>query len=52
MKPRGQTVIGDGFDGFDRNVAEKMPKIRKEEESPLSISRRGAPSPSAKFLGR
>ncbi len=36
MKPRGQTVIGDGFDGFDRNVAEKMPKIRKEEESPLS----------------
>ena len=37
MKPRGQTVIGDGFDGFDRNVAEKMPKIRKEEESPLSI---------------
>jgi chromosome segregation ATPase len=35
MKPRGQTVIGDGFDGFDRNVAEKMPKIRKEE-FPLS----------------
>ncbi len=38
MKPRGQTIIGDGFDGFDRNVAEKMPKIRKEEEvsSPAS----------------
>jgi DNA repair exonuclease SbcCD ATPase subunit len=36
MKPRGQAVIGDGFDGFDRNVAEKMPKIRKEEESPPS----------------
>ncbi len=34
MKPRGQTVMGDGFDGFDRNVAEKMPKIRKEEELP------------------
>jgi chromosome segregation ATPase len=32
MKPRGQTIMGDGFDGFDRNVAEKMPKIRKEEE--------------------
>jgi len=37
MKLRGQTVVGDGFDGFDRNVAEKMPKIRKEEESPLSV---------------
>ncbi len=36
MKLRGQTVVGDGFDGFDRNVAEKMPKIRKEEEPPLS----------------
>jgi len=32
MKPRGQTAVGDGFDGFDRNVAEKMPKIRKEED--------------------
>jgi chromosome segregation ATPase len=37
MKPRGQTIIGEGFDGFDRNVAEKMPRIRKEEESPPSI---------------
>jgi chromosome segregation ATPase len=37
MKPRGQIVAGDGFDGFDKNVAEKMPKIRKEEEPPLSV---------------
>ncbi len=33
MKPRVQTAIGDGFDGFDKNVAEKMPKIRKEGAS-------------------
>ena len=33
MKGRGQTLAGDGFDGFDRSVAEKMPKIRKEEEA-------------------
>ena len=38
MKPRSQMTVEDGFDGFDRNVAEKMPKIRKEEESPLSVS--------------
>jgi chromosome segregation ATPase len=34
MKARGQFVVGNGFDGFDKNVAEKMPKIRKEEEGP------------------
>lgn len=33
MKPRGQMIVGDGFDGFDRNVAGKMPKIRKEEDA-------------------
>jgi len=37
MKPRSQTIVEEGFDGFDRNVAEKMPKIRKEEEAPLSL---------------
>ncbi len=37
MKARGQMAVGDGFDGFDKNVAEKMPKIRKE----------GDPLPSA-----
>jgi len=37
MKPRGQFMVGDGFDGFDKNVAEKMPKIRKEEGPPLSV---------------
>ena len=37
MKPRGQTAIGDGFDGFDRSVAEKMPRIRKEDESSLPL---------------
>jgi chromosome segregation ATPase len=37
MKPRGQTMVGNGFDGFDKNVAEKMPKIRKEEELSLSF---------------
>lgn len=31
MKTRSQ-MVGEGFDGFDRSVAEKMPKIRKEEE--------------------
>ncbi|HSB06521.1 MAG TPA: hypothetical protein VLK23_15155 [Thermodesulfobacteriota bacterium] len=36
MKPRGQMIVENGFDGFDRNVAEKMPKIRKEEEPSLS----------------
>jgi hypothetical protein len=35
MKP-GQMIAENGFDGFDRNVAEKMPKIRKEEEPSLS----------------
>jgi chromosome segregation ATPase len=32
MKARGQIMVGNGFDGFDKNVAEKMPKMRKEEE--------------------
>jgi chromosome segregation ATPase len=31
MKPRSQTITADGF---DTNVAEKMPKIRKLEEPP------------------
>ena len=43
MKPRGQTIAGNGFDGFDRNVAEKMPKIKKEEE--LSLPMRGDETP-------
>lgn len=38
MKPRSQTIVEESFDGFDRNVAEKMPKIRKEEETSLSVS--------------
>lgn len=29
-------MVENGIDGFDRNVAEKMPKIRKEEEPSLS----------------
>ena len=37
MKPRGQTIVGDGFDGFDKNVAEKMPKIKREEEPFLTL---------------
>jgi chromosome segregation ATPase len=32
MRVRGQTVADDGF---DKNVAEKMPKVKKEEEVPL-----------------
>jgi chromosome segregation ATPase len=44
MKPRGQTVIGEGFDGFDRNVAEKMPKIRKEEGPSSPIAEEGEQS--------
>ncbi len=35
MKVRGPATVGNGFDGFDKNVAEKMPKIRKEEEASL-----------------
>ncbi len=35
MTSRGQ-AIGNGFDGFDKNVAGKMPKMRREEE-PLSF---------------
>jgi chromosome segregation ATPase len=31
MRVRGQTVADDGF---EKNVAEKMPKVRKEEEFP------------------
>ena len=45
MKPRGQMIVEDGFDGFDRNVAEKMPKIRKEEEPLISISEEGGAPP-------
>jgi chromosome segregation ATPase len=37
MKARGPITVGNGFDGFDKNVAEKMPKIRKEEEGPPVI---------------
>ncbi len=37
MKPRGQTIAGNGFDGFDKNVAHKMPKIRKEDEPSLAL---------------
>jgi len=45
MKPRSQLIVEDGFDGFDRNVAEKMPKIRKEEEAPLPVSEEGEAHP-------
>jgi len=31
MKPKSQMTVEDGFDGFDLNVAEKMPNIRKYE---------------------
>ncbi len=31
MRVRGQTVIDDGF---DKNVAEKMPKVKRQEEFP------------------
>ena len=44
MKPRGQVMVGSGFDGFDKNVAEKMPKIRKEEE-PLFSAPEEEPQP-------
>lgn len=37
MKLRGQMAVGGGFDGFDKNVAEKMPKIKKEEELSLPV---------------
>ncbi len=44
MKARGQMTVGNGFDGFDKNVAEKMPKIRKEEEgSPVTPEEETAP---------
>ena len=43
MKLRGQMMVGDGFDGFDRNVAEKMPKIKKEEELSLPIAEEDIP---------
>jgi chromosome segregation ATPase len=47
MKPRGQTIVGNGFDGFDRNVAEKMPKIKKEEDfSPPLAEEPTPPLPS------
>lgn len=36
MKERRQTMVGSDFDGFDRNVAEKMPKKKKEDELSLS----------------
>jgi DNA repair exonuclease SbcCD ATPase subunit len=41
MKPRSQAVTADGF---DTNVAEKMPKIRKPEE-PLPLSLEEEPQP-------
>jgi len=41
MKPRSQVITADGF---DRNVAEKMPRIRKLEE-PLSSSLEAEPRP-------
>jgi chromosome segregation ATPase len=44
MKPRGQMAAGDGFDGFDKNVAEKMPRIRKEEAPPIPSSEEKPPS--------
>jgi chromosome segregation ATPase len=43
MKLRGQTMVGDGFDGFDRNVAEKMPKIKKEEDFSPSLTEEETP---------
>jgi chromosome segregation ATPase len=43
MKLRGQMTVGDGFDGFDKNVAEKMPKIKKEEELSLPIMEEETP---------
>ena len=45
MKPRGQAMVGNGFDGFDKNVAEKMPKIKKEEELSLSFPEEETPPP-------
>lgn len=54
MKPKSQTMMADGF---DTNVAEKMPKIRKleeplhsylEEESPLRREERHKPLPEIK----
>jgi chromosome segregation ATPase len=41
MKPRSQVITADGF---DTNVAEKMPKIRKLEESPPLILEEEHPS--------
>ena len=43
MKPRSQIAMGDGFDGFDKNVAEKMPRIKKEEEPASSLPQESAP---------
>ena len=49
MKPRGQTMVGNGFDGFDKNVAEKMPKIKKEEDfSPPLAEEATPPLPSSR----
>ena len=36
-------MVGNGFDGFDKNVAEKMPKIKKEEELSLSFPEEETP---------
>ena len=65
MKLRGQMALGDGFDGFDKNVAEKMPKIKKEEglslplmeeETPLTPSLQATPQeirpPEERPVGR
>ncbi len=43
MKGRGQTLAGGGFDGFDRSVAEKMPKTRREEDSSSAILQEEVP---------
>ena len=43
MKPRSQIAMGDGFDGFDKNVAEKMPRIKKEEEPASPLPQESAP---------
>ena len=46
MKARDQAAMSDGF---DKNVAEKMPKIRKQEEDPFRLGRRN-PSGQKKNL--
>ena len=43
MKPKSQIAVGDGFDGFDKNVAEKMPRVKKEEEPVSPLPQEDAP---------